>query len=60
MKKDYFDSLVKSFGLLNQFILPVSDNKYKEIKRNIEEELNENDSKDSRGLLDFFISKLSQ
>jgi hypothetical protein len=37
MKKDYFDSLVKSFGIQNQFILPVFVNKYKKIKRNIEE-----------------------
>ena len=60
MKKDYFNRLVKSFGILNQFILPVSDNEYKKIERNIEEELIENDSKDSRGLLNFFIFKLSQ
>jgi hypothetical protein len=42
--------LVKSFGIFNKFIKPISDEEYNEIENKIEEELIDHNSNDSRGL----------
>lgn len=39
MKKNYFNSLVKQFGIYNPFILSIGDDEYNEINNKINEDL---------------------
>jgi hypothetical protein len=38
MKKNYFNSLVKQFGIYNNFVLNIGEDQYNEVDKNINDE----------------------